>query len=64
MADIVGQHARGLVAFQPFYVNGPPHGGRVGDVHDAARFPALVMFGNRTRYPVEALAGTIAGRAG
>jgi CubicO group peptidase (beta-lactamase class C family) len=41
VADIVGQHARGLVAFQPFYVNGPPYGGLVGNVHDAARFLAL-----------------------
>lgn len=136
-AGIVGPYARGLVAFQPFYVNGPPYGGLVGDVRDAARFLALhlgcgaaygrrllsaesaiamrtlttrgrrlttglgwwrrhepdddgglvehlggggaylnlmrlypargqavVMFGNLTRYPVEALAGTILGRAG
>jgi CubicO group peptidase (beta-lactamase class C family) len=38
---IVGQHTRGLVSFRPFYVNGPPYGGLVGDVHDAARFLAL-----------------------
>jgi CubicO group peptidase (beta-lactamase class C family) len=38
---IVGQRADGLVAFQPFYVNGPPYGGLVGDVHDAARFLLL-----------------------
>ena len=38
---IVGQRAGGLVAFRPFYVNGPPYGGLVGDVRDAARFLAL-----------------------
>ena len=38
---IVGQRADGLVAFRPFYVNGPPYGGLVGDVQDAARFLAL-----------------------
>ena len=38
---IVGQRAGGLVAFRPFYVNGPPYGGLVGDVHDAARFLSL-----------------------
>ena len=38
---IVGQRADGLVAFRPFYVNGPPYGGLVGDVHDAARFLSL-----------------------
>jgi CubicO group peptidase (beta-lactamase class C family) len=38
---IVGQRAGGLVAFPPFYVNGPPYGGLVGDVQDAARFLAL-----------------------
>ena len=38
---IVGQRTGGLVAFRPFYVNGPPYGGLVGDVHDAARFLAL-----------------------
>ena len=133
---IVGQRTRDLVSFRPFYVNGPPYGGLVGDVHDAARFLALhlgcgaafgqrllsaesaiamrtlttkgrrlttglgwwrrhesgdagglvehlggggayrnlmrlypargqavVMFGNLTRYPVEALAGTVSSRA-
>ena len=40
---IVGQRAGGLVAFRPFYVNGPPYGGLVGDVHDAARFLALQL---------------------
>ena len=39
--EIVGQRADGLVAFRPFYVNGPPYGGLVGDVHDAARFLSL-----------------------
>ncbi len=38
---IVGQRADGLVAFRPFYVNGPPYGGLVGDLHDAARFLSL-----------------------
>jgi CubicO group peptidase (beta-lactamase class C family) len=38
---IVGQRAGGLVDFGPFYVNGPPYGGLVGDVRDAARFLAL-----------------------
>jgi CubicO group peptidase (beta-lactamase class C family) len=38
---IVGQRTGGLVAFGPFYVNGPPYGGLVGDVQDAARFLAL-----------------------
>jgi CubicO group peptidase (beta-lactamase class C family) len=38
---IVGQRPGGLVAFRPFYVNGPPYGGLVGDVHDAARFLSL-----------------------
>ena len=38
---IVGQRADGLVAFRPFYVNGSPYGGLVGDVHDAARFLSL-----------------------
>jgi CubicO group peptidase (beta-lactamase class C family) len=38
---IVGQRAGGLVAFRPFYVNGPPCGGLVGDVQDAARVLAL-----------------------
>ena len=38
---IVGQRTDGLVAFRPFYVNGPPYGGLVGDVHDAARFLSL-----------------------
>ena len=38
---IVGQRTGGLVAFRPFYVNGPPYGGLVGDVHDAARFLSL-----------------------
>jgi CubicO group peptidase (beta-lactamase class C family) len=40
-SGIVGQRADSLVAFQPFYVNGPPYGGLVGDVHDAARFLLL-----------------------
>lgn len=40
-SGIVGQHTGGLVAFRPFYVNGPPYGGLVGDVHDAARFLSL-----------------------
>jgi CubicO group peptidase (beta-lactamase class C family) len=38
---IVGQRTDGLVAFRPFYVNGPPYGGLVGDVHDAALFLSL-----------------------
>lgn len=38
---IAGQRTGGLVAFRPFYVNGPPYGGLVGDVHDAARFLSL-----------------------
>jgi CubicO group peptidase (beta-lactamase class C family) len=38
---IVGQRADGLAAFRPFYVNGPPYGGLVGDIHDAARFLSL-----------------------
>lgn len=38
---VVGQRTGGLVAFRPFYVNGPPYGGLVGDVRDAARFLAL-----------------------
>jgi CubicO group peptidase (beta-lactamase class C family) len=38
---IVGQRVGGLVAFRPFYVNGPPYGGLVGDVQDAARLLAL-----------------------
>ena len=38
---IVGQRADGLIGFRPFYVNGPPYGGLVGDVHDAARFLSL-----------------------
>ena len=38
---IVGERTGGLVAFRPFYVNGPPYGGLAGDVHDAARFLAL-----------------------
>jgi CubicO group peptidase (beta-lactamase class C family) len=38
---IVGQRVGGLVAFRPFYVNGPPYGGLVGDVQDAARFLSL-----------------------
>ncbi|HEX6855022.1 MAG TPA: serine hydrolase domain-containing protein [Streptosporangiaceae bacterium] len=42
---IVGPHTRGLVSFRPFYVNGPPYGGLVGDVHDAARFLALHLGG-------------------
>ena len=42
---IVGQRAGGLVAFRPFYVNGPPYGGLVGDVQDAARFLALHLGG-------------------
>jgi hypothetical protein len=29
---IVSQRVGGLVAFRPFYVNGPPYGGLVGDV--------------------------------
>ena len=29
------------MAFHPFYVNGPPYGGLVSDVHDAARFLSL-----------------------
>ncbi len=40
-AGIVDRRVDGLVAFHPFYVNGPPYGGLVGDVHDAARFLAL-----------------------
>ena len=42
---IVGQRADGLVAFRPFYVNGPPYGGLVGDVRDAARFLSLHLGG-------------------
>ena len=38
---IVDQRVDGLVAFRPFYVNGPPYGGLVGDVQDAARFLSL-----------------------
>jgi CubicO group peptidase (beta-lactamase class C family) len=38
---IVGQRADGLAAFRPFYVNGLPYGGLVGDIHDAARFLSL-----------------------
>ena len=38
---IVSERTGGLVAFRPFYVNGPPYGGLVGDVHDAARFLSL-----------------------
>jgi len=38
---IVGQRTGSLVAFQPFYVNGPSYGGLVGDVRDAARFLEL-----------------------
>jgi len=37
-AGIVDHRIDGLVAFHPFYVNGPPYGGLVGDVSDAARF--------------------------
>jgi CubicO group peptidase (beta-lactamase class C family) len=49
---IVGQRAGALVSFRPFYVNGPPYGGLVGDIQDAARFLALhladgVANGNR-----------------
>ncbi len=40
-AGIVGPRAGALVAFRPFYVNGPPYGGLVGDVRDAARFLSL-----------------------
>ncbi len=40
-AGIVGQRVGGLVAFPPFYVNGPSYGGLVGDVHDPARFLSL-----------------------
>jgi CubicO group peptidase (beta-lactamase class C family) len=40
-SGIIGQRVGGLVAFRPFYVNGPPYGGLVGDVQDAARFLAL-----------------------
>jgi len=39
------------VAFRPFYVNGPPYGGLVGDVHDAARF--------LTNYPMERLTAAV-----
>ena len=46
---IVGQRTDGLVAFRPFYVNGPPYGGLVGDVHDAARFLALHLGGGAAR---------------
>ena len=42
---IVGQRTGGLVAFRPFYVNGPPYGGLVGDVRDAARFLSLHLGG-------------------
>ena len=38
---IVGRRVGGLVSFRPFYVNGPPYGGLVGDVRDAARFLSL-----------------------
>ncbi len=38
---IVGPRAGRLVSFRGFYVNGPPYGGLVGDVRDAARFLAL-----------------------
>jgi len=38
---IIGQRTGGLVAFRPFYANGPPYGGLVGDVQDAARFLSL-----------------------
>jgi CubicO group peptidase (beta-lactamase class C family) len=44
---IVSQRVGGLVAFRPFYVNGPPYGGLVGDVQDAARFLSLHL-GNGT----------------
>jgi hypothetical protein len=40
-SGIIGQRVGGLVAFRPFYVNGPPYGGLVGDVQDAARFLVL-----------------------
>ena len=40
---IVGWRTGGLVSFRPFYVNGPPYGGLVGDVHDAARFLSLYL---------------------
>jgi len=48
---IVGERSGGLVAFRPFYVNGPPYGGLVGDVHDAARF--------LTNYPMERLTAAV-----
>ncbi len=40
-AGIVDTRVDDLVAFRPFYVNGPAYGGLVGDIHDAARFVAL-----------------------
>jgi len=38
---IVGPRVGGLVSFWSFYVNGPPYGGLVGDIQDAARFLSL-----------------------
>ena len=38
---IVDSRLGELVAFRPFYVNGPAYGGLVGDVRDAARFLLL-----------------------
>jgi hypothetical protein len=35
---IVGPRVGGLVSFRSFYVNGPPYGGLVGDIQDAARY--------------------------
>jgi CubicO group peptidase (beta-lactamase class C family) len=40
-SGIVDHRVAGLVAFRPFYVNGPSYGGLVGDVADAAQFVAL-----------------------
>ena len=42
---IVGPRVGGLVSFRPFYVNGPPYGGLVGDIQDAARFLSLHLGG-------------------
>lgn len=44
---VVGPRQGRYVALNPFYVNGPPYGGLVGGVEEAARFVLLHLNGGR-----------------
>lgn len=45
---VVGPRQGRYVALNPFYVNGPPYGGLVGGVEEAARFVLLHLNGGRS----------------